>query len=165
MTSACGICGSAGIAALRARRRTEPAEDARIDSDVLAMLPERMQLRQPGFKATGGIHAAALFRTDGTLLAVREDVGRHNAVDKVIGAALLRGTIDLGRAALAVSGRCGYEIAQKAIAAGIPIVASVSAPTSLAVRIANEFGLTLAAFVREGRWNVYSGESRIAENL
>ncbi|HTD37729.1 MAG TPA: formate dehydrogenase accessory sulfurtransferase FdhD [Candidatus Limnocylindrales bacterium] len=161
ISSACGVCGTAGIELLRARGLRAIESDARIDGALLAQLPERMRVRQNVFDATGGLHAAALFDLDGEVLAVREDVGRHNAVDKIAGFIALRG-IDSSHTALVVSGRCGYEIAQKAIAARIPIVASVSAPSSLAVELANEFGLTLAAFVRTDRWNVYSGLHRIA---
>jgi len=162
ISSACGVCGTAGIELLRARGMRALPSGARIDADVLAALPERMRAHQNVFDATGGLHAAALFALDGTLLAVREDVGRHNAADKIAGFIALRGGIDPAQCALVVSGRCGYEIAQKTIAAGIPIVASVSAPSSLAVELANAFGLTLAGFVRGDRWNVYAGEQRIS---
>jgi FdhD protein len=161
ISSACGVCGTAGIELLRARGLATLDDDARIDGALLAELPERMRLRQNVFDATGGLHAAALFTLDGTPLAVREDVGRHNAVDKIAGFIALRGNVDPARCALVVSGRCGYEIAQKAIAARIPIVASVSAPSSLAVQLANAFDLTLAGFVRTNRWNVYSGGHRV----
>ncbi|HEX3465631.1 MAG TPA: formate dehydrogenase accessory sulfurtransferase FdhD [Candidatus Elarobacter sp.] len=161
ISSACGVCGTAGIELLRARGLQRIESDASIDGALIAQLPERMRVRQNVFDATGGLHAAALFALDGTLLAVREDVGRHNAVDKITGLIALRG-LDATRCALVVSGRCGYEIAQKAIAARIPIVASVSAPSSLAVELAKAFDLTLAGFVRPDRWNVYSGLQRIA---
>ncbi len=161
ISSACGVCGTAGIEALRARGCRSLPDGARIDAAALGALPERMRARQSLFAATGGLHAAALFALDGTLLAVREDVGRHNAVDKIVGWLALTGAADPARCALAVSGRCGYEIAQKALAAGIPVVASVSAPSSLAVALAETFGLTLAGFVRDGRWNCYAGAQRI----
>jgi FdhD protein len=162
ISSACGVCGTAGIELLRARgRRTLDDDGARIDGALLAELSERMRLRQNVFDATGGLHAAALFALDGTPLAVREDVGRHNAVDKIAGLIALRGNVDPACCALVVSGRCGYEIAQKAIAARIPVVASVSAPSSLAVELATAFNLTLAGFVRTDRWNVYSAPHRI----
>jgi FdhD protein len=160
ISSACGVCGTAGIELLRARGMRAIESAAKMDGALLAQLPDRMRVRQNVFDATGGLHAAALFGLDGDALAVREDVGRHNAVDKICGFAALRG-IDASHTVLVVSGRCGYEIAQKAIAAGIPIVASVSAPSSLAVQLANEFDLTLAGFVRTDRWNVYSGLHRI----
>jgi FdhD protein len=164
ISSACGVCGTAGIELLRARGlRALDDDGARIGGALLAQLPERMRLRQNVFDATGGLHAAALFALDGTPLAVREDVGRHNAVDKIAGFIALRGNVDPTRCALVVSGRCGYEIAQKAIAARIPIVASVSAPSSLAVELATAFDLTLAGFVRTDRWNVYSAPHRIAD--
>ncbi|MFN2460518.1 MAG: formate dehydrogenase accessory sulfurtransferase FdhD [Candidatus Velthaea sp.] len=162
ISSACGVCGSAGIALLRARGYAPLQADARIDGALLGSLPERMRPRQTVFAATSGLHAAALFALDGRLLALREDVGRHNAVDKIVGWLALRGRADPARTALVVSGRCGYEIAQKAVAARIPIVASVSAPSSLAIALANAFGLTLAGFVRDGRWNAYAGAERIA---
>ena len=161
ITAACGICGTAGIEFLKQRGNRPLSDGARIAGTVLGSLPERMHARQVVFAATGGLHAAGLFGLDGTLLAVREDVGRHNAVDKIVGLIALRGGIDPSRCVLVVSGRCGYEIAQKAVAAGIPIVASVSAPSSLAVDLASEFGLTLAGFVRGDRWNLYAGEHRV----
>jgi len=162
ITSACGVCGTAGIQLLKqCGYRVLDDDDARIAGSVLGSLPARMRTRQTVFEATGGLHAAGLFALDGSLLAVREDVGRHNAVDKIVGTIALRGGIDPSRCALVVSGRCGYEIAQKAVAARIPIVASVSAPSSLAVELASEFGLTLAGFVRGDRWNVYAGPDRV----
>ena len=160
ISSACGVCGSANIDLLRQRGYTMMRDHASIGATLLASLPERMRPRQNVFAATGGLHAAALFALDGTLLAVREDIGRHNAVDKICGW-LTMNARDPSLTAVAVSGRCGYEIAQKALASGIPIVASVSAPSSLAVSLASAFDLTLAAFVRDGRWNVYAGAHRI----
>lgn len=162
VSSACGVCGSAGIEQLRARGIRPLNDAARIDAAVLSALPEMMRPRQNVFSATGGLHAAALFSLDGRLLAVREDIGRHNAVDKIAGWLALTRACDAGRSVLAVSGRCGYEIVQKALAAGIPIVASVSAPSSLAVDLARTFDLTLAGFVRDGRWNLYAGRHRVA---
>ncbi|HEY0614577.1 MAG TPA: formate dehydrogenase accessory sulfurtransferase FdhD [Candidatus Elarobacter sp.] len=161
ISSACGVCGTAGIELLRERGMRRLDDDALISGALLAQLPERMRLRQNVFETTGGLHAAALFALDGRLIAVREDVGRHNAVDKVVGTIALRGDVDPAECALIVSGRCGYEIAQKAIAARIPIVGSVSAPSSLAIDLARAFDLTLAGFVRGDRWNVYSGLRRI----
>ena len=161
ISSACGVCGTANLAQLRDRGLRPPNPGARIAEDVLASLPARMRARQRVFDLTGGLHAAALFALDGTLLAAREDIGRHNAVDKICGWLALRRAADPAQTALAVSGRCGYEIAQKALAAGIPIVASVSAPSSLAVDVASAFDLTLAGFVRDGRWTAYSGGHRI----
>jgi FdhD protein len=161
ISSACGVCGTAGIDLLRARGLRTLDGDAKLDGALLAKLPDRMRVRQNVFESTGGLHAAGLFALDGTPVAVREDVGRHNAVDKITGHIALRGDVDPAACVLVVSGRCGYEIAQKAIAARIPIVASVSAPSSLAVQLANAFDLTLAGFVRGDRWNVYSGLRRI----
>lgn len=156
-SSACGLCGRDQIEELVAQLPAVEA-DVRIDSEVLAGLPPRMQLRQSVFQRTGGLHAAALADTGGELLVVREDVGRHNAVDKVVGHALLEG---LRGQVLVVSGRAGFEIVQKAAMAGIAIIASVSAPTSLSVEAARTAGLTLAAFVRDGRMSVYSGAQRL----
>ncbi|HEY7856893.1 MAG TPA: formate dehydrogenase accessory sulfurtransferase FdhD [Candidatus Nanopelagicales bacterium] len=158
-SSACGLCGRDEIELLVSRLPTVH-EDVRIDPDVLAGLPPRMRLRQSVFQRTGGLHAAALADTDGELLVVHEDVGRHNAVDKVVGQALLQ---DVRAQVLVVSGRAGFEIVQKAAMAGIAIVASVSAPTSLSVEAARAAGLTLAAFVREGRMTVYSGAQRLTD--
>lgn len=163
VSSACGVCGSAGIEQLRARGMRPLRDEARIDGSVVAMLPDMMRPRQNIFSSTGGLHAAALFSLDGRLLALREDIGRHNAVDKITGWLALSGAHDAARSALAVSGRCGYEIVQKALAAGIPIVASVSAPSSLAVDLARAFDLTLAGFVRDGRWNLYAGRHRVTD--
>jgi FdhD protein len=161
VSSACGVCGTGGIALLRARGYAPLPDGARIAPVILAALPERMRPRQNVFAHTGGLHAAGLFSLDGTLLALREDVGRHNAVDKIIGWLALAGRADPARSALAISGRCGYEIVQKALVAGIPIVASVSAPSSLAIALARTFNLTLASFVRDGGWNCYAGEARV----
>lgn len=158
-SSACGLCGRDQIEGL-VSRLPNVNEDVRIDPDVLAGLPPRMLLRQSVFQRTGGLHAAALADTDGELLFVREDVGRHNAVDKVVGQALLA---DSRAHVLVVSGRAGFEIVQKAAMAGIAIVASVSAPTSLSVEAARAAGLTLAAFVREGRMTVYCGAQRLID--
>jgi FdhD protein len=156
-SSACGLCGRDQIEDLVARL---PAvtDDVRVAPEVLAALPDQMGTRQSVFRRTGGLHAAALATATGELLVVREDVGRHNAVDKVVGHALLEG---MSAAVLVVSGRAGFEIVQKAAMAGIPVVASVSAPTSLSVDAARATGLTLAAFVRGGRMSVYSGAQRL----
>lgn len=158
--SSCGICGKATIESIRARG-VRPLEDgATIDPEILCDLPRRMQAGQQVFDRTGGLHAAALFDINGELLALREDIGRHNAVDKIIGWTLLGGGIPLPHCVLMVSGRGGFEIVQKAAVAGIPIVASVSAPSSLAVSFAREMNQTLIGFLRERRFVVYSGESR-----
>ncbi|MDQ2907757.1 MAG: formate dehydrogenase accessory sulfurtransferase FdhD [Candidatus Eremiobacteraeota bacterium] len=162
-TSACGVCGKANLEALRVRGLTFLDEDAiSITPQTMLALPDLLRERQSVFAKTGGLHAAALFDRSGALLAVREDVGRHNAVDKLIGWALLARRLPLSRCVLLVSGRSSYEIVQKALVARIPIVASVSAPSSLAVALAHEFGITLAGFVRGTRFNVYAHGARIA---
>src|SRR5579864_334048 len=160
--SACGVCGKASIAQLRRRglRRTEVM--TLFDPEVLCRLPQNLRAAQAAFGLTGGLHAAALFDSGGELIVLREDIGRHNAVDKVIGWAFLQGGLPLGRHVLLVSGRGGFEIVQKALAAGIPLLASVSAPSSLAVQLAREFGLTLVGFLRGRRFVIYSEEDRIA---
>jgi FdhD protein len=158
--SSCGICGKASIEAIRVRGLRAPAGDFRIDPEVLCRLPEILRGEQEVFSRTGGLHAAALFDGDGRLMAVREDIGRHNAVDKIVGWALLEGHFPLAHQVMLVSGRGGFEIVQKTLAAGAPILASVSAPSSLAVRLARELGLTLVGFLRGRRFQVYSGEFR-----
>jgi FdhD protein len=160
--SACGVCGKESIAQLRRRGIRPPEADSRFDAEILCRAPEKLRETQAIFGRTGGLHAAALFRRDGEVIILREDIGRHNAVDKVIGWALLQGRLPLAGHALVVSGRGGFEIVQKALAAGIPLVASVSAPSSLAVRLARELNLTLVGFLRGRRFIVYSGEQRIA---
>ncbi len=159
-TSSCGICGKASIESIR-RRDLPPLPQAfRIDPQVLCSMPETLRTEQAVFNRTGGLHAAALFNEAGELLLVREDIGRHNAVDKVIGWAFHEGRLPLDRHVMIVSGRGGFEIVQKALAAGIPILASVSAPSSLAVKLARELGLTLIGFLRGQRFVVYSGGFR-----
>jgi len=158
--SSCGICGKASIDAIRVRGLRAPDQGFRIDAEVLCRLPEILRAEQAVFSQTGGLHAAALFDGDGQLLAAREDIGRHNAVDKIAGWALLEGRAPLDRHILLISGRGGFEIAQKALAVGIPILASVSAPSSLAVKLARELGLTLVGFLRGRRFVVYSGGFR-----
>jgi FdhD protein len=160
--SACGVCGKESIAQLRRRGIRPPDSETRFDAEVLCGLPEKLRGTQAIFGRTGGLHAAALFGSDGELAVLREDIGRHNAVDKVIGWALLEGKLPLAGHALLVSGRGGFEIVQKALAAGIPLLASVSAPSSLAVRLARELGMTLVGFLRGRRFVCYSGEERIA---
>jgi FdhD protein len=160
--SACGVCGKASITQLRRRglRRLEAA--MQFNPEILCQLPRKLREAQDVFEFTGGLHAAALFTAAGELLALREDIGRHNAVDKVIGWAFLAGRLPLSGHVLLVSGRGGFEIVQKSIAAGIPLLASVSAPSSLAVQLARELGLTLAGFLRGRRFVIYSGEERIS---
>jgi FdhD protein len=159
--SSCGICGKASIDSVRVRGIQPPNPDFRLDPEVLCQLPERLRKAQALFGRTGGLHAAALFDARGELVALREDVGRHNAVDKVVGWALLEGRLPLGEYALMVSGRGGFEIVQKAIVAGVPVVASISAPSSLAVQLARELRLTLVGFLRGKRFIVYAGEERL----
>ncbi|MCC6849077.1 MAG: formate dehydrogenase accessory sulfurtransferase FdhD [Deltaproteobacteria bacterium] len=158
-TASCGLCGASSVAALL-RRRPPLASGPTVDAAVLAALPARLAERQDVFRATGGLHGAALCGLDGACAAVREDVGRHNAVDKVLGWCL-RAARAPAAPILLVSGRASFEIVQKALVAGIPIVAAVSAPSSLAVRLAEDAGMTLAGFVREGGFNVYAGAERI----
>ena len=161
VSSACGVCGSASLDALR-ERGLRPVESATtVPVETLYALPDALRSAQGLFTATGGLHAAGLFTPRGELIAAREDVGRHNAVDKLVGRALLDGRLPLSGAVLLVSGRAGYEIVQKAVAAGIPVVASVSAPSSLAVAVAEDFGVTLVGFLRGRRCNVYAGRDRI----
>jgi FdhD protein len=161
-TSSCGVCGKASLDAVRLKTRYSPADDqVRVPYDVLAGLPDALRARQQVFDRTGGLHAAGLFTAIGELLVVREDVGRHNAVDKVIGWALLGGLIPARGHVLIVSGRTSFELAQKAVMAGIPVLGAVSAPSSLAVDLAAESGLTLAGFIRNGSMNVYTRPDRI----
>jgi FdhD protein len=162
--SSCGICGKASIEAIRARNLTTPNPDFRLDAEVLLRLPQKLRSAQDVFERTGGLHAAALFDPRGELLVLREDIGRHNAVDKVIGWALLENRVPISDSVLLVSGRGGFEIIQKAIVAGLPLVASVSAPSSLAVQLARELRLTLIGFLRGTRFVIYSGEERIARS-
>ncbi|HXA79377.1 MAG TPA: formate dehydrogenase accessory sulfurtransferase FdhD [Candidatus Acidoferrales bacterium] len=159
--SSCGICGKASIDSIRARTLAPPNPDFRLDPEVLVRLPEVLRESQAVFGRTGGLHAAGLFDAAGKLLVLREDIGRHNAVDKVIGWALLKERVPLSETILLVSGRGGFEIVQKAIVAGLPVVASVSAPSSLAVQLAREFGQTLIGFLRGRRFVLYAGAERI----
>jgi FdhD protein len=159
--SACGVCGKESIAQVRRRGIRAPDANSRFEAEMLCRLPDKLRETQAIFGRTGGLHAAALFSADGELVVLREDIGRHNAVDKVVGWALLQGKLPLAGHALLASGRGGFEIVQKALAAGIPLVASVSAPSSLAVRLARELGLTLVGFLRGRRFIVYSGEQRL----
>jgi FdhD protein len=161
-TSSCGVCGKASLEAVRLRTRYSPADDPLVvPSDVLAALPDRLRRAQRVFDRTGGLHAAGLATADGTVLVVREDVGRHNAVDKVFGWALTNGRIPARGCVLVVSGRASFELVQKAVMAGVPVLAAVSAPSSLAAELAADAGLTLAGFVRHGAMNVYTAAHRV----
>ena len=159
-TSSCGVCGKASIEAVRVAADPLPT-GAAVERAALEALPASLREAQAVFDRTGGLHAAGLFTCDGELEILREDVGRHNAVDKVVGRAALDGRLPLGRSVLLVSGRASFEIAQKALVAGIPILAAVSAPSTLAVRLARESDMTLVGFLRPGGFNVYAGEQRI----
>jgi formate dehydrogenase accessory protein FdhD len=162
-TSACGVCGKDSIEAIRVRSAFDVAADpVRVSPAVLAALPGRLRDAQRVFNRTGGLHAAGLFTSDGTLLALREDVGRHNAVDKVAGWALRSGLLPLAGHILLVSGRASFELAQKAIMIGVPVLAAVSAPSSLAASLAEEGGLTLVGFLRGTTMNVYAGAQRVS---
>ena len=161
MSSSCGVCGKTSIDSIR--RRVAPASDsAQVAPATLLSLPEKLRAGQRVFAATGGLHGAAIFSLDGTILAIREDVGRHNAVDKVVGYALTNTMVPLSRHLMMVSGRLSFEIVQKAAAAGVPILAAVSAPSSLSVDLAEEIGTTLVGFLRDGSFNIYTRPDRIA---
>jgi len=161
-TSACGVCGKASLEDVRVRSRYDlTAPDPVVTPSTLASMPVTLRARQRVFDSTGGLHAAGLFTADGALLAIREDVGRHNAVDKVLGWALTADRVPLREAILVVSGRASFELVQKAVVAGVPVLAAVSAPSSLAVDLATESGLSLVGFLRGETMNVYSGEARI----
>lgn len=165
MTSSCGVCGKASIDALRAAGCVSLAGSLpSIDPAILVSLPEKLHSGQRIFEHTGGLHAAGLFRADGGLLDLREDVGRHNAVDKLVGASFLANRLPLSDHILMLSGRISFELVQKAVMAGIPVIAAVGAPSSLAVETALRFGVTLAGFLRDGRFNLYSGEPRLSAN-
>ncbi|WP_406021575.1 formate dehydrogenase accessory sulfurtransferase FdhD [Nocardioides sp. NBC_00850] len=161
-TSSCGLCGKASLEAVRTSSAWSVAEDTlHVTPELLTTLPERLRESQRVFDSTGGLHAAGLFDADGNLLCVREDVGRHNAVDKVIGHALREGLVPLRNSMLMVSGRASFELVQKAVMAGIPLLAAVSAPSSLAVDLADDNGLTLVGFLRGSSMNIYAGTDRI----
>lgn len=163
--SSCGICGKASIDAVRARGVRPLKANFRVDPNVICDLPDALRAKQQIFGRTGGLHAAGVFSANGELgvelLAEREDIGRHNAVDKIVGWALREGKLPLSECVLMVSGRGGFEIVQKAAMAGVPVVASVSACSSLAVQFAREIGMTLIGFLRGRRFVVYSGEERV----
>jgi FdhD protein len=163
-SSACGVCGAVMIEDLKRDLAGLPGGPA-VDPSLLPGLVAVLRSRQGVFDLTGGLHAAGLFTADGTLVTLREDVGRHNAVDKVVGRSLLDGRLPASDSVLVVSGRAGYEIVQKSITAGIPVLAAVGAPASLAVALAREFNQTLVGFLREGRFNVYASPERLGAPL
>jgi FdhD protein len=161
-TSACGVCGKASLEQLELRGCPVVGPGPEIRAGVINSLPEKLREAQGLFEATGGLHAAALFDREGNLLALREDVGRHNATDKLVGWALLEGRLPLSDYIVMVSGRSSFEILQKCLTAGAPVVCAISAPSSLAVDVAREFGMTLVGFLRGNRFNVYAGHERVA---
>lgn len=162
-TSSCGVCGKGSINAIKSVSAFHPGQndDFFITHEMLLELPDRLRLYQDIFDVTGGLHGCALFNADGELLLLREDVGRHNALDKLIGAALERDLLPLKNAVLLLSGRASFELIQKAAMAGICIIGAIGAPSSLAVQLAGEFGITLVGFLRQQRFNIYTKEERI----
>ncbi|WBB84817.1 formate dehydrogenase accessory sulfurtransferase FdhD [Micromonospora sp. WMMC264] len=161
-TSSCGVCGKASIESVRTRSRFAVRDDPLVvTAELLAALPDRLRAAQRAFDRTGGLHAAGLFTADGEMVVLREDVGRHNAVDKVIGWAAREGRLPLAGHVLLVSGRASFELTQKAWMAGVPLLAAVSAPSTLAVELAEEAGMTLVGFLRGPTMNVYTGAARI----
>jgi FdhD protein len=161
-TSACGVCGKASLEQLELRGCPVALPGPEVSAETLYSLPEKLREAQGLFDATGGLHAAALFDGEGNLVALREDVGRHNATDKLVGWALLENRLPLSGHIVMVSGRSSFEILQKCLTAGVPFVCAISAPSSLAVDVAREFGMTLVGFLRERRFNVYAGQERVA---
>jgi FdhD protein len=161
-TSACGVCGKASLEQLELRGCPVALPGPEVSAETLYSLPEKLREAQGLFDATGGLHAAALFDGEGNLVALREDVGRHNATDKLVGWALLENRLPLSGHIVMVSGRSSFEILQKCLTAGLPFVCAISAPSSLAVDVAREFGMTLVGFLRERRFNVYAGQDRVA---
>ena len=160
-SSACGVCGKASLEQLELRGCPVALPGPEISAETLYSLPEKLREAQGLFDATGGLHAAALFDEEGNLVALREDVGRHNATDKLVGWALLENRLPLSGHVVMVSGRSSFEILQKCLTAGVPFVCAISAPSSLAVDVAREFGMTLVGFLRERRFNVYAGQERV----
>jgi len=166
-TSSCGVCGKGSISAIRTVSAFEQdkSEDLTVTADMLFGLPDLLRAQQATFESTGGLHASALFNKNGELLLLREDVGRHNALDKLIGAALESGWLPLNDKILLLSGRASFELVQKAAMAGIRVIAAVGAPSSLAVELAEEFNITLAGFLRGRRFNIYTAASRIVQHM
>lgn len=164
-TSSCGVCGKASIEALRVSGCSPVDSTFTVPRAVLLGLPEKLRENQQVFDKTGGLHAAAAFDSQGGIVVAREDVGRHNAVDKVIGSLLRDGRLPAGELGLLVSGRASFELMQKALVAGMPMLAAVSAPSSLAIKLAREFGVTLVGFLRDPNFNIYAGGERISEDV
>jgi FdhD protein len=164
MTASCGLCGRRTIETLRSRVASVEGQWT-IAAEIIGSLPLRLRESQPVFETTGGLHAAGLFNRDGTLRQIAEDVGRHNAVDKIIGRRLMEEALPLSDSLLVVSGRTSFELVQKALLAGIPLIAAVSAPSSLAIELAQSSGITLCGFVRGDRFNVYAHDERIRTEL
>ena len=160
-TSACGVCGKASIESLQIKGFSAIPLELEVSPEIIYSLPDKLNTAQRVFKSTGGLHAAGLFNSEGKLLKLREDVGRHNALDKLIGSEFLAGQLPLNNLMVMVSGRSSFEILQKCITAGLPIVCAVSAPSSLAVEIAKRFNITLVGFLRGRKFNIYSGVERI----
>lgn len=166
ISSSCGVCGKASIDAIESAGGTIlPRDGPRVSGTVIRSLPAKLRAAQQLFDRTGGVHACGLFTTSGDLLLVREDVGRHNAVDKIVGRAYLDNHLPLSNKLLLLSGRISFELVQKSVMAGIPILAAVGAPSSLAVKTALRFGITLIGFLRDDRYNVYTAPSRLREEI
>lgn len=164
-TSSCGVCGKSSIEAIKTVSVYQSAADEiRLKADLFYGLPDALRKQQEIFESTGGLHASALFDFDGNLILLREDVGRHNALDKVIGSAFLNSQLPLNENILLLSGRASFELIQKAVMGGIKIIAGVGAPSSLAVQLAKESDMTLIGFLRDERFNIYSGENRVMNN-
>lgn len=162
-TSACGVCGKASLEQLELRGCPVVTPGPEVPAETIYSLPEKLREAQTLFESTGGLHAAALFDAGGNLVELREDVGRHNATDKLVGWALLEGKVPLSDHVVMVSGRSSFEIMQKCLQAGVPVVCAISAPSSLAVDVAKQFGMTLVGFLRGERFNLYAGKERISE--
>lgn len=162
-SSSCGVCGKASIESLQSICPKKVSSDIKLDSEIIRKLPDTMRKAQEIFEHTGGLHASALFQSDGELLLLREDIGRHNALDKIIGAAIFSKNHSLDQCIIVLSGRCCYELVQKTAMAGISVIVSVGAPSSLAVETADEFGITLIGFVKPKSFNVYAHTHRFKD--